>query len=105
MVAVGSTKGVLTLYDIRAFTKPLFSCRRNEATIEDLQFLPQSNPDDEVKLVVATHDGLPFVASVRPEGPIVSQELVGYDCDPCRTVRYVSNAIWVAGDDGVIRKY
>jgi proteasomal ATPase-associated factor 1 len=107
MVATGSIKGIVTLYDIRSFSRPLFSFRRNEACIEDLRFVPSSSSSlgGEVRLAVATYDGLPFVASVRPEGPLVSEELVGYNCDPCRTIRFVGDSLWVAGDDGAVRKY
>jgi proteasomal ATPase-associated factor 1 len=49
---------------------------------------------------------LPYVASIRPEGPAVLSELVGSDCEATRVVR-VSSAgdIWTAGDDGIVRRY
>ena len=103
MLATGSRGGVVTIYDTRQLVAPLFSFQRNGASIEDLVFLP--SVESEVRLAVASSDGLPYVASVRPEGPQVVEELVGYDCDAVRSVRVVGGALWTAGDDWLIRRY
>lgn len=109
LVATGSEKGVIRVYDTRSLGVPLVSFSRNSASIEDLVFLSlsQAAGSNEVGLAVATEDGLPYIANVRPEGPSARAELVGTDCDAVRSVRVGShaNAVWTAGDDGVIRRY
>lgn len=124
LFATGSSTGLLSVYDIRVLPSPgsssasrsgsLFTCRRNEAQLESLSFLPPttSSNSDEVHLAIAPADGLPYTLSVRPEGPIISEELVGYDCDPVRCVRVVEGLsgekrarVWTGGDDGVVRMY
>lgn len=105
-LAVGSSKGLVSIFDTRSMGTTVTSFRRGEggAGVEDLAFLAGS----EAKLVVATSDGLPYVADVLPDGPGVASELVGGDCDPVRSVRVRETAtgvqdIWSAGDDAVVR--
>ncbi|OBZ73829.1 Proteasomal ATPase-associated factor 1 [Grifola frondosa] len=123
LVVTGSAVGLVALYDIRALGKePVVTFRRNEAAIEDVAFIrlqsqsfalaPQASvqaPDnsglEEEGLVIATGDGLPYVASVRPSGPHVRAELVGTDCDPVRLVKVVRGQVWTAADDGIVRRY
>ena len=100
-LASGSRSGVVRVYDVRAeLGKPLYAWRRNGACVEDLVFLGN-------ELLVATEDGLPYRAALREgDGAHVVEELVGVDCDPVRGVRYTQDgAVWVGGDDGVLRKY
>ena len=84
----------------------MISFTRLETVVEDLEFIYN---DSRVGLAVATADGLPYIASVIPEGPAVSVELVGVDCDPVRniTVRDSNGRkdVWSASDDGVVRRY
>ncbi|PPQ76024.1 hypothetical protein CVT26_005553 [Gymnopilus dilepis] len=107
LLATGSAKGLVTIYDTRSLAMPVTSFKRLETSIEDLSFVHRSN--GEVALAVATSDGLPYVASVVPEGPAVSAELVGVDCDSVRNVTVRSDGgtseIWFASDDGVVRRY
>lgn len=105
LVATGSSNGVISVYDTRAMDVPLASFSRNGASIEDLVFL--SSRGGSIGLAVATDDGLPYIADVRPEGPSVHAELVGTDCDPVRSIRVRSagKEVWTAGDDGIVRKY
>jgi len=103
ILAVGSRSGIVTIYDTRQLAVPLFSFQRNGASIEEMVFVPEGT--GEVRIAVASSDGLPYVASVRPEGPQVVEELVGYDCDAVRAVKVVDGTLWTAGDDGLIRKY
>ncbi|KAF9481080.1 WD40 repeat-like protein [Pholiota conissans] len=107
LLATGTEKGNVTMYDTRSFATPLTSFRRLDTSIEDLTFIGTKNGG--VGLVVATSDGLPYVASVVPEGPAVHAELVGADCDPVKkvTVRLDGNRtdIWSASDDGIVRRY
>ncbi|KAF8890847.1 WD40-repeat-containing domain protein [Gymnopilus junonius] len=107
LLATGSSKGLVTIYDTRSLTTPLTSFRRLETSIEDLSFV--QNNGAEVSLAVATSDGLPYVASVVPEGPAVSAELVGVDCDSVRNVTVRSEGgkseVWCTSDDGVVRRY
>jgi proteasomal ATPase-associated factor 1 len=103
MLVTGSADGVVTVFDTRQLSAPLTSFARNRASIEGLGI---SGPPTETELVIATEDGLPYVAGVRPDGPRVHTELIGSDCDAVRMVRVTENAaIWTAGDDGVVRRY
>ena len=105
LVATGSSNGIISVYDTRAMNAPLLSFNRNGASVEDLIFL--SSQDGAVGLAVATDDGLPYIADVRPEGPSVYAELVGTDCDAVRNIRVRpgSREVWTAGDDGIVRRY
>lgn len=107
LVATGSVDGVVTVFDTRSIAAPVTSFKRNDSSIEDLVFTSPSGDDDAgVGVVIASEDGLPYVASIRPEGPAVLSELVGSDCDAIRVVRVSSGGvIWTAGDDGVVRRY
>ncbi len=105
LLATGSGAGVVRVYDTRSLGEPLVSFARNAACIEDLTFLALS--PSEVGLAVATEDGLPYIAHVRPEGPSVRAELVGSDCDAVRHIRVGTGKgeMWTAADDGVVRRY
>lgn len=105
LLATGSLNGTVVVYDTRSLGTPLTSFKRNGASVEDLAFLPSASSGD-VGLAIATSDGLPYVANVRPEGPSVRAELIGTDCDGVRCVRVGSEGMmWTAGDDGVVRQY
>ena len=105
LLATGSSTGIIRVHDTRSLPRPLVSFQRNNASIEDVAWM--SFPGGDVGLAIATEDGLPYVAHVRPEGPSVCAELVGPDCDAVRCVRVhgETGAIWTAGDDGVVRRY
>lgn len=105
MLATGSGSGVVQVFDTRSWSRPLVSFQRNAASIEDIAWVSLGNAG--VGLAIATEDGLPYVAHVRPEGPEVCAELVGTDCDAVRRVRVRAGTgdVWIAGDDGVVRKY
>ncbi|KAG6828573.1 hypothetical protein H0H92_007503 [Tricholoma furcatifolium] len=108
LLAVGSSKGLVNVYDTRSMGVSVTSFKRGDggAGVEDLTFFGR----EDAQLVVATSDGLPYVASILPDGPVVSSELVGGDCDPVRSVR-VREAqggawdIWTAGDDAIVRRW
>ncbi|KAI0090242.1 WD40 repeat-like protein [Irpex rosettiformis] len=105
LLATGSLNGVVMVYDTRSLGTPLTSFKRNGASIEDVAFI-SSTSSGEVGLAIATSDGLPYVASIRPEGPSVRAELIGTDCDGVRCVRVGSEGtVWTAGDDGIVRRY
>jgi len=112
LLATGSSNGVVTLYDTRSLDTPLTSFRRNDAGIDDLAFVSNLGADPErheVGLAIATVDGLPYVASIIPEGPGIAAELIGVDCDPVRQVKVRGTnrkmEIWSASDDAIVRKY
>ncbi|KAI0731153.1 WD40 repeat-like protein [Earliella scabrosa] len=119
LVATGSASGLVSLYDTRTLgsNTTVVSFRRNEAPVEDLVFVnlaqapialtpsSLSSSTGDVGVAVATEDGLPYVAEVRPSGPNVRAELVGTDCDAVRFVRAVGHDWWTASDDGVVRRY
>ncbi|KAJ6630383.1 WD40-repeat-containing domain protein [Mycena sp. CBHHK59/15] len=101
LLATGSSKGIVEIFDTRALTAPVGSFTRSEAGIADLVFAA-----DGESLLVSTDDGLPFVARVRADSPAeVVAELVGPDCDPVRSLRVVEKDVWSAADDGVVRRY
>ncbi|KAF8512950.1 WD40-repeat-containing domain protein [Hysterangium stoloniferum] len=103
ILATGSRAGVVTIYDTRQLSDPLFSFQRNGASVEEMAFVPTT--DAEVRLAIASADGLPYVASIIPEGPEVVEELVGYNYDAVRCVKVTNGSIWTTGDDGLIRRY
>ncbi|OJT06388.1 Proteasomal ATPase-associated factor 1 [Trametes pubescens] len=115
LVATGSAAGLTSVYDVRTLGDgPVTIFRRNEAPIEDIVFedLPSessANGDEgtppHVGLVIATEDGLPYIASIEPSRADVHAELVGTDCDAVRLVRAVGRHVWTAADDGVVRRY
>ncbi|KAF8219164.1 WD40 repeat-like protein [Tricholoma matsutake] len=119
LLATGSSKGVVAVYDTRALRSdggvPVTTFRRNEAAIEDLEFVVRGEGGStaEIGLGIATTDGLPYVADVVPEGPAVGAELVDGECDPVRCVRVRETQsagrrrleVWSAADDAVIRRY
>lgn len=109
LLACGSLNGVVSIYDTRSLSTPLTRFKRNGASIEDLTFVssPATEHDSEVGLAVATQDGLPYVANIRPEGPSVRAELIGTDCDAVRRIYTTTGdgEVWTAGDDGLVRRY
>ena len=106
LLATGSSSGIITVYDTRSLRNPLTSFNRLETVIEDLAFIFNTS---RVCLAIATADGLPYIASVAPEGPAVNAELVGADCDPVRNIGLRDNdgrrEVWSASDDGIVRRY
>lgn len=109
LLATGALNGVVSVYDTRSLNSPLTRFKRNGASIEDLAFVSTSasGREAQVRLAIATSDGLPFLANVQPEGPSVRAELIGTDCDAVRSVRAgpAEGEVWIAGDDGMVRRY
>ena len=109
LFATGSAAGVVTLYDTRSLSTPITAFSRLQTGIEDISFVSRENGSRDIGLAIATSDGLPYVASIVPEGPAVSAELAGVDCDPVRhvTVRTSRDKteVWSASDDGIVRRY
>ena len=118
LVATGSTRGVVSIFDIRKLPSTLCSFQRNNSAIGDLTFvLPSQDRGDkglqlvgdlpsQVCLAIATEDGLPYLAGVRPDGPEVLAELTCGECDAVRHIRSLdSGEIWTASEDGIIRMY
>lgn len=110
LLATGSSKGVVALYDTRALGTVVTSFQRNEAGIEDLEFADGGSSGSIISLAIATADGLPYIANITTERPVVGTELAGGDCDPVRNVRARKavdgrTEIWSAGDDAVVRRY
>jgi proteasomal ATPase-associated factor 1 len=104
LLATGSARGLVTLYDTRNLASLLASFSRLETVIEDIAFV-QTGATGSVGLAIATSDGLPYIASVLPEGPMVHAELIGADCDPVRNLKVRLNDVWSASDDGIVRRY
>ncbi|KAJ6500847.1 WD40-repeat-containing domain protein [Mycena sanguinolenta] len=101
LLATGSSKGLIEVFDTRALGTPLTSFTRGEAGVADLSF-----GEDGQTLLVSTEDGLPFVARVSATEPArVEAELVGTDCDPVRRIRVAGRDVWTAADDGIVRRY
>jgi proteasomal ATPase-associated factor 1 len=122
LLATGSTSGIVTLYDIRSIRpsslgsnpNPVSLCafQRNTAAIVGLGFLSSTESQNssstlDPKLAVATSDGLPYIANIRPDGPGVASELVaGGDCEPNRVFAVDSTGnVWIGGEEGVVRVY
>ncbi|TFK72609.1 WD40 repeat-like protein [Pluteus cervinus] len=113
LLATATSRGIVTLYDTRSLGAPLTSFKRNDASIDSLNFF-ESDGDPETDhgrtgLVLGANDGLPYVANVIPHGPGVQMELIGSDCDAVRHVVTRRNGerkeIWTAGDDAIVRRY
>jgi hypothetical protein len=68
--------GVVTLYDMRALGTPITEFQRNKAGIEDLVFTVGGSLGSNIGLEIATTDGLPYIASIIPEGVVVGAEIV-----------------------------
>ncbi|KAJ3759905.1 WD40-repeat-containing domain protein [Lentinula raphanica] len=114
-IAVGSAKGVVSVYNANTYASAHF--RRSDASIEDLEFIVLENNPNKLGLVVATADGLPWIATLT-DLPVsgecntqvsVYAELVGGDVDAVRHV-CVHTAdtqveVWTASDDGIVRRY
>lgn len=100
LLATGSSKGLIIVYSTLNLSSPLTSFTRNGASIESLAFTSTGTG-----LIVATDDGLPFVADIGSDKPKVEAELVGGDCEGVRAVRSREWEVWTAGDDGVVRVY
>ncbi|KAH8833893.1 WD40-repeat-containing domain protein [Flagelloscypha sp. PMI_526] len=92
LLATGSSKGLVSLFDLRSPSNPLLVC------------------------TITTSDGLPYVSRISGQDPTVvdvDAELVGMDCDPIRHVKVVhgngesvfGKHVWTAGDDGLARRY
>lgn len=125
LVATGSAKGVVQLWDTRTLAQPVVAFTRSGASVEELSFLevaPEAFAEEsggsgevEVGLAITSEDGLPWVASVRPEGPHVVAELVGADCERVGSLRVRGNGpwnainggaeVWIAADDGIVRRH
>ena len=127
LLATGSSKGVVTVYDISSVTSPVHKCsfKRNTASIEGLAFIPPSSSvggstsalghAKSVDLAIATSDGLPYIAQIdltssgeanEPKAKVLAELAGGGDCEPNRTVFADSQGhVWVGGDDGVVRMY
>jgi proteasomal ATPase-associated factor 1 len=103
-LVTGSRDGYINVYDIRSLNNPVMTFRRNGASIEDISFIP-TNDSSYPEFAIGTSDGLPFRARVGQEGPIIVEEYAGYNCDAARVVRVIAGYIWIAGDDGVVRRY
>ncbi|KAH9476650.1 hypothetical protein JR316_0010563 [Psilocybe cubensis] len=103
LLATGSSSGLISIYDTRSLATPLTSFRRLDTTVEQMAF--RNSLNGEVQLAVATSDGLPYIASVVPEGPSVLTELIGVDCDSVRNVTVRGTDVWCASDDGIVRRY
>ena len=104
LVATGSNKGLVSIYDVRVLDRPLTSFVRQDGEILDLALLSPRG------LAVATSDGLPFIATLDVDGAIRTEELIGVDCDPVRHIRVREGAdrsreVWMASDDSIVRRY
>lgn len=114
-VATGDARGVVRIYDVRALSsttsgetaKELGTVRRNDASIEDLAWLPPGDgrDSDTPTLAIATSDGLPYLLHVGPDRLGVYAELVGVDCEPVFCIKTVGREVWTAAGDGVVRRH
>ncbi|KAK7038669.1 hypothetical protein VNI00_010553 [Paramarasmius palmivorus] len=118
VMAVGYASGLVSLYTIEgeletALEKPVVTFRRNTAAIEALSFLGGVE-GAEVKLGIATADGLPWIAGItlgKEEEKEVEvrayAELTGGEIDAVRDIVALGSPaeVWTVCDDGVVRRY
>lgn len=117
LLAVGSGKGVISVYDASSYAS-VIHFRRSDASIESLAFVPLPGESLKLGLVIATADGLPWVAELPTlshakgdtEAKVtVYTELAGGDVDAVRAVSVHTTTseveVWTAGDDGIVRRY
>jgi proteasomal ATPase-associated factor 1 len=115
-IAVGSAKGVVTIYNASSYAS--FHFRRSDASIESLTFVSLPGNSPKLGLVITTADGLPWIAEFptlsHTKGDLemkvtVYAELAGGDVDAVRVVSVHTSTsvteIWTAGDDGIVRRY
>ncbi|ETW75123.1 hypothetical protein HETIRDRAFT_455811 [Heterobasidion irregulare TC 32-1] len=103
-MAVGSSDGVVRLWDLRALDAPRAVWKRGGAGVSGVAFL-DNNEDGEEAVVVSSEDGLPYAAAVRDREVRVRAELVFGDVEAVRCVRVEGDEVWMSGDGGVVRKY
>ncbi|KAG5635647.1 hypothetical protein H0H81_010534 [Sphagnurus paluster] len=114
-LVAGSSRGVVSVWEVgdAPAAKLIVSFARGEAGVEGLAFLP-SGEGGELRIAVATADGLPYVASMVGAEVRVHCELVGGEVDPVRVVRVRTavahegkavSDVWTAGDDAVVRRW
>ncbi|KAJ8080071.1 hypothetical protein AAF712_013194 [Marasmius tenuissimus] len=105
LLATGSQGGMVSLYLVDEDFRHLLSFKRNDATIEQLSFLPS------LRLAISTTDGLPWIAAISmgSDGTTASvspyAELTGGEIDAVRDIVAVGKEVWTACDDGVVRRY
>ncbi|KAF7313182.1 WD40 repeat-like protein [Mycena kentingensis (nom. inval.)] len=103
LLATGSSKGIVDVYDTRSLDTKLASFTRgsSQAGIADLSWAAAKH------LLIGTDDGLPYIGCISGEslGVRVAGELVGADTDAVRVLRSVGGNVWTAADDGVVRRY
>ncbi|KAK1230825.1 hypothetical protein PQX77_000733 [Marasmius sp. AFHP31] len=105
LLATGSQGGIVSLYLVDEDFRHLLSFKRNDATIEQLSFLPS------LGLAISTADGLPWIAAISMgSGGATANvspyaELTGGEIDAVRDVAVAGKDVWTACDDGVIRRY
>ncbi|KAK7038670.1 hypothetical protein VNI00_010554 [Paramarasmius palmivorus] len=113
VMAVGYTSGLVSLYTIEgeletALEKPVVTFRRNTASIEGLSFLGGVEGTEEVRLGIATADGLPWIAGITLGEKVevrVYAELTGGEIDAVRDIVALEEEVWTVCDDGVVRRY
>ncbi|THU84784.1 hypothetical protein K435DRAFT_783633 [Dendrothele bispora CBS 962.96] len=139
-LAVGTAGGVINIYEIppqsssaesdvlsQSLSNAILKFRRSDAAIEDVSFV--TLPNERIGLVIATTDGLPWIAELNyphdesqdpgsgeddHTGKVsIYAELTGGDVDPVRAVAVIGSGpenqsgieVWTAGDDGIVRRY
>ena len=103
-MAVGSSDGVVRLWDLRALDAPRAAWKRGGAGVSGVAFLDSKEGGEEA-VVVGSEDGLPYVTAVHDREARVRAELVFGDVEAVRCVRVEGDEVWMSGDGGVIRKY
>lgn len=102
LVAAGTHDGHLGISDLRALREPLHVWQESGAPILAMQAL------SERRLVVGAGDGGAFVLHLgESHRPTILEYLHGFHVDPVRGVAVTSHAsvVWLAGRDGIIRRY
>ncbi|THV02715.1 hypothetical protein K435DRAFT_775358, partial [Dendrothele bispora CBS 962.96] len=137
-LAVGTAGGVINIYEIppqsssaesdalsQSLSNAILKFRRSDAAIEDVSFV--TLPNERIGLVIATTDGLPWIAELdyphhESQDPgsgeedhtgnvSIYAELTGGD--DVKAVAVIGSGpenesgteVWTAGDDGIVRRY
>ncbi|KAI9285592.1 WD40-repeat-containing domain protein [Umbelopsis sp. AD052] len=114
VIATGSSKGIIEIYNIKDMKTPIVRCQRDENGIQQLGF--KLNDNGELTLCVATADGSLFETSpletiMNSSKASIEVEYTGYDVDPIYNMRITSKGVAglrgvvCAGRDGFIRRF
>lgn len=112
VIAAGTVDGEVVVYTCStAFSDLSELCRfkRNSADITALAFPQDSSQrkDTLITILVATSDGLPYLASIdAASGKVdISAEYAGFNIDSADSAIHSHDSVFIAGKDGSLKRY